>query len=443
MASKEQRLKKDISRKLFEEAKKYIPGGVNSPVRAYKAVGGEPLFIERAKGSKIYDVDGNEYIDYVMSWGPLILGHAHPQILEAVKIAVDKGTSFGAPTKVETELAKLIVQAFPSMELVRFVNSGTEAVMSAIRLARAYTKRDKIIKFEGCYHGHADSLLVKAGSGAATLGIPTSPGVTENVVQDTTVLPYNNSDDFEKAMEKIGEKVACVIVEPIAANMGVIPPKHGFLQCLRIVTQRFKTLLIFDEVISGFRVAYGGAQTLYNVMPDLTCLGKIIGGGFPVGAFGGKKEIMEYVAPLGPVYQAGTLSGNPVAITAGLHILKILSDPEVYKSLEIKAAMLEEGFKENAKKAGVNAFCTRVGSILSLFFTDKEAFDYTTAKTANTRSFAIYFKEMLRHGIYLAPSQFEAIFISTSHTSKDIEKTLVTHKNALKKLIIQNVLDQF
>ena len=355
------------SKKLFEEAKKYIPGGVNSPVRAYKAVGGDPLFIKKAKGSKIYDVDGNEYIDYVMSWGPLILGHAHPQILEAVKIAVDNGTSFGAPTEVETELAKLIVQAIPSIELVRFVNSGTEAVMSAIRLARAYTNRDKIIKFEGCYHGHADSLLVKAGSGAATLGIPTSLGVTKNIAQNTIVLSYNNIEEFEKTMEQVGKEIACVIVEPIAANMGVIPPKAGFLQSLRTITQQYKTLLIFDEVTSGFRVTFGGAQILYNIAPDLTCLGKIIGGGFPVGAYGGKREIMEYVAPLGPVYQAGTLSGNPVAMTAGLQTLRMLCNPGIYESLESKASILDNGFKENAKKAGVSAFCTRVGSMLSVF----------------------------------------------------------------------------
>ena len=425
-------LKKDISQKMFDEAKRYIPGGVNSPVRAYKAVGGYPLFIERAKGSKIYDVDGNEYIDYVMSWGPLILGHAHPQILEAVKIAVDKGTSFGAPTEAETELAKLIVQAFPSIELVRFVNSGTEAVMSAIRLARAYTKRDKIIKFEGCYHGHADSLLVKAGSGAATLGIPNSPGVTENVASDTLVLPYNNIEGFEKTMNKAGEEVACVIVEPIAGNMGLILPKAGFLQSLRSITQRFKVLLIFDEVISGFRVTYGGAQTLYNVTPDLTCLGKIIGGGFPVGAYGGKKEVMGYIAPLGPVYQAGTLSGNPVAMAAGLQTLKMLSNSRIYESLEAKASTLENGFKENAQKVGGGIFCTRVGSLLSLFFTDKEVFDYITAKTSNTESFAIYFKEMLKKGVYLAPSQFESMFISTSHTSQDLEKTLLANRDALE-----------
>ncbi len=427
MASTDE-IKKDISKKLFEEAKKYIPGGVNSPVRAYKAVGGGPLFIDKAKGSKIYDADGNEYIDYVMSWGPLILGHANPEILETVKIAIDKGTSFGAPTEQETELAKLIVQAFPSIDLVRFVNSGTEAVMSAVRLARAYTKRDKIIKFEGCYHGHADSLLVKAGSGAATLGIPDSPGVPEKTAGDTLVLSYNNIEEFEGTMNKVGEDIACVIVEPIAANMGVVPPKPGFLQSLRSITRRFEALLIFDEVISGFRTAYGGAQTLYNIIPDLTCLGKIIGGGFPVGAYGGKREIMEYIAPLGPVYQAGTLSGNPVAMTAGLQTLKILSDNQIYNTLEKKALVLEKGFKENAEKSGVSVFQTRAGSMLSLFFTDKEVYNYKTVETADIDTYALYFRKMLKEGVYLAPSQFEAMFISASHTMTDIEKTLSANR---------------
>lgn len=435
MDSGNRSLKKDISGKLFKKAKKYIPGGVNSPVRAYKAVGGDPLFIEKAKGSKIYDVDGNEYIDYVMSWGALILGHAYSEVIEAVKAAINRGTSFGAPTEVETELAKLIIQAVPSMELVRFVNSGTEAAMSAIRLARAYTKRDKILKFEGCYHGHADSLLAKAGSGVATLGIPNSPGVTKGSAADTIVLSYNDVESLKEIMERSGEEIACVIVEPIAGNMGVIPPKPGFLQTLRSITRKFKILLIFDEVISGFRAAYGGAQTLYNVTPDLTCLGKIIGGGFPVGAYGGKREIMEYIAPLGPVYQAGTLSGNPVAMTAGLQTLKILSDENIYKSLEAKAVILDEGFKENAKKIGISAFHARVGSLLSVFFTDKEVYDYKTAKTSDLNSYAVYFKEMLKQGIYLAPSQFEAMFLSASHTLEDIEKTLSANRNALGRLI--------
>jgi glutamate-1-semialdehyde 2,1-aminomutase len=424
-------LKKDVSRKLFEEAKRYIPGGVNSPVRAYKAVGGDPLFIERAKGSKIYDVDGNEYIDYVMSWGALILGHAHPEVIEAVKVALDKGTSFGAPTEVETELAKLIIQAFPSIELVRFVNSGTEAVMSAIRLARAYTNRDKIIKFEGCYHGHADSLLVKAGSGIMTLGTPNTQGVTKVLARDTIVLPFNDIGCFKKTIAKFGEDIACVIVEPVAANMGVIPPQPGFLQNLRTITEKYKILLIFDEVITGFRLAYGGAQTLYNVACDLTCLGKIIGGGFPVGAYGGKREIMEYVAPIGPVYQAGTLSGNPIAMTAGLQTLKMLSNQEIYESLNSKASILDNGFKENAKRLGIKTFHTKVSSMLSIFFTDREVYDYKTVKTSDTNSYAIYFKEMLERGVYLAPSQFEAMFFSAGHTIEDIEKTLLANRAVL------------
>ena len=432
MDSAGKRLKKDVSRRLFREAEIYIAGGVNSPVRAYKAVGGDPLFIEKANGSKIYDVDGNEYIDYVMSWGALILGHVHSEVIEKVRVSLNKGTSFGAPTEVETELARLIIQVFPSIELLRFVNSGTEAVMSAIRLARAYTKRDKIIKFEGCYHGHTDSLLVKAGSGAMTLGIPDSAGVTENSVGDTIVLPYNNIQNLKEIMNKLGENVACVIVEPVAGNMGVIPPKPGFLESLRSVTQRFETLLIFDEVISGFRVAYGGAQILYNVMPDLTCLGKIVGGGLPVGAYGGRREIMKCIAPLGPVYQAGTLSGNPLVMIAGLETLKILSNQEIYSSLEKKASALSDGFKENAKKLGVKTFHTRVGSMLSIFFTGKRVYDYETASSSNADSYAIYFKEMLEQGIYLAPSQFEAMFISGSHTEGDIEKTVSASRSALE-----------
>lgn len=427
-------MNKVLSQKLFKEAKRYIPGGVNSPVRAFKAVGGEPLFIEHAMGSKIYDVDGNEYIDYVASWGALILGHAHEKVIEAVKAAVDKGTSFGAPTETETELAKLITQAFPSIELVRFVNSGTEAVMSAVRLARAYTKRDKLIKFEGCYHGHVDSLLVKAGSGAMTFGLPDSSGVTEGSVNDTIILPYNNTESLEKIMGRFGEEIACVIVEPVAGNMGVIPGRLEFLKSLRSITERFKTLLIFDEVISGFRVALGGAQGLYNVIPDLTCLGKIIGGGFPVGAYGGKREIMERIAPLGEVYQAGTLSGNPVAMAAGLETLKILFNQEVYESLEEKSSILDNGFREMAEKSGIKTFHNRVGSMLAFFFTDEEVIDYRTAKMSNEKSYAVYFREMLKQGIYLAPSQFEAMFVSTAHTMEDIERTVSAHQKALEEV---------
>ncbi len=420
--------------RLFEKAGRFIPGGVNSPVRAFGAVGGKPLFIDRGIGPKIYDVDGNEYVDYVMSWGALILGHARREVMEAVKDAVDKGTSFGAPTRAETELAKLVTQAFPSIELVRFVNSGTEAVMSAIRLARAYTGRNKIIKFEGCYHGHADSLLVKAGSGVMTLGIPDSAGVTKRLAGDTVVLPYNDIETLKGIMNRFGEDIACIIVEPVAGNMGVIPPEPNFLESLRSITQRFKTLLIFDEVISGFRVAYGGAQGLYNITPDLTCLGKIIGGGFPVGAYGGRREIMEYVAPLGPVYQAGTLSGNPVAMAAGSVTLRILSSRKIYRSLEKKASVLSDGFKETAEKLGIETFHTRVGSMLSIFFTGKRVYDYRTARTSNTDSYALYFKEMLEQGIYLAPSQFEATFLSASHTMEDIEKTISANRTALEAL---------
>ncbi len=439
MDSKGKAIKKDNSKKLFEEAVRYMPGGVNSPVRAFKAVGGDPLFIEKAIGSKIYDVDGNEYIDYVMSWGALILGHTHPVVMEAVRAALNRGTSFGAPTRAETELAKLIIQAFPSIELIRFVNSGTEAVMSAIRLARAYTGRNKIIKFEGCYHGHADSLLVKAGSGAMTLGTPDSAGVTENSADDTIVLPYNNIQNLEEIMNKLGGNVACVIVEPVAGNMGVIPPEPGFLESLRSVTQRFETLLIFDEVISGFRAAYGGAQALYNVTPDLTCLGKIIGGGLPVGAYGGRRKIMERIAPLGPVYQAGTLSGNPLAMIAGSETLKILSNQEVYSSLEKKASILADGFKKNAEKLGVKTFHTRVGSMLSVFFTDKKVCDYKTAKTSDTNNYAAYFREMLKQKIYLAPSQFETMFISVSHTIDDIEKTISANQRAFDTVMHQHL----
>lgn len=398
-----------------------MPGGVSSPVRAFWAVGGEPLFIARGRGSKVYDVDGNEYIDYLCSWGPLILGHAHPQVVEALKAAAERGTSYGAPTKLETELAKLIAERMPSIEMIRFVNSGTEAVMSALRLARAYTGRDKIIKFEGCYHGHADMLLVQSGSGVATLGLPNSPGVPQAATQDTLVASYNNLTTVKEFFECYPEGIAAVIVEPVAGNMGVVPPKPGFLKNLRVITEEHGTLLIFDEVITGFRVAYGGAQELYGIRPDLTCLGKIIGGGLPVGAYGGQREIMELVAPLGPVYQAGTLSGNPLAMRAGIETLGLLG---AYDKLEDLASRLAQGLKEVAEGAGVPICLNRVGSMLSIFFTDRKVIDYSTAKTANPKSYAQFFWEMLSQGVYLPPSQFETIFVSLAHTDEDIERTI-------------------
>jgi len=423
------------SQDLLHIAQRYIPGGVNSPVRSFKAVGGTPLFIERGFGSKIYDIDGNEYIDYVGSWGPMILGHAHPEVISAIKEVSDKGTSFGAPTHLEVKMAKMIIEAVPSIDMVRLVNSGTEATMSAIRLARGFTKRDKIIKFNGCYHGHADNLLVQAGSGASTFGIPDSSGVPQDLVKSTISLPYNNIEILKDVLEKTGKDVACIIVEPIAGNMGVIPPKKDFLQGLRKLTKDYDIVLIFDEVITGFRVSYGGAQELYNVMPDLTCLGKIIGGGLPVGAYGGRKDIMKHISPLGPVYQAGTLSGNPIAITAGLKTLKILSsNKEIYNELDKKAEVLCKDMSENSKKVGIPAYFTRVGSMFCIFFNKEEVFDYETAKKSDTRRFAKYFHSMIEQGISIAPSQFEAGFVSTAHSYQDIEKTLSANLTALKSL---------
>jgi glutamate-1-semialdehyde 2,1-aminomutase len=423
-----------LSQDLFTEAQKYIPGGVNSPVRAFRAVGGQPLFIKKAQGSKIYDADGREYIDYVGSWGPLILGHSHPQIIQRLKEAIEYGTSYGAPTELEVELARMIVRAVPSIDLVRLVNSGTEAVMSAIRLARAYTGRDKIIKFEGCYHGHADSLLVKAGSGATTLGIPDSPGIPHELAKLTITLPYNDLEAVERVLASEGEAIACIIVEPIAGNMGLIPPAEGFLAGLRSLTTEYGIVLIFDEVITGFRVNYGGAQNLYGIYPDLTCLGKIIGGGLPVGAYGGKKIIMELVAPSGPVYQAGTLSGNPLAMVAGIETLKILSQRGIYQELEEKSETLCAGLRRNVEQTGIPIWMTHVGSLFCCFFHPGPLSNYQQVKQCNTEKYGQYFQRMLSEGIYLAPSQFECSFVSLAHSADDIEKTLNSQLRALQAL---------
>lgn len=422
------------SKELFEEAKKYIPGGVNSPVRAFKSVGGNPLFISKAKGSKIYDADGNEFIDYVGSWGPMILGHAHPDVVRAILEAAEHGTSYGAPTELEVKMAKLVIDAVPSIEKVRFVSSGTEAVMSAIRLARGYTGREKIIKFEGCYHGHSDSLLAKAGSGVMTLGIPGTPGVTEGTAKDTIVLPYNDIDAVKEAFRKEGENIAAVIVEPIAGNMGVVLPEPGFLEGLREITKEYGALLIFDEVITGFRVSYGGAQELLGIMPDLTTLGKIIGGGLPVGAFGGRAEIMDYIAPEGPVYQAGTLSGNPLAMAAGIATLEILKNKSVYENLEKMSKMLAEGLKSAFEESGIPFYQTRVASMMCTFFTSDKVKNYQTAANSDTDAYAKFFWGMIENGVYFAPSQFEAAFVSAAHTELDIEKTVEAARKVLKTL---------
>ena len=425
-------MKRDRSKELFSAAQEVIPGGVNSPVRAYAAVGGDPLFIREASGNVLIDEDGNRFLDYNSSWGPLIFGHAHPRIVGALKAAAEKGTSFGTPTEKEIQLAAQVVNAVPSIETVRMVNSGTEAVMSAIRLARGHTGRDKILKFEGCYHGHADSLLVKAGSGLISLGIPGSPGVVADLAKHTLTLPYNDADKVKELFDREGDSIACLIVEPVAGNMGVVPPQPGFLEALREVTEKYGTLLIFDEVITGFRVALGGAQELYGVVPDLTCLGKIIGGGLPVGAYGGRKDIMKGIAPTGSVYQAGTLSGNPLAMAAGIEMLNLLSEDGVYDDLESKSATLCDGFRANANKLGVKACFTRVGSMFSLFFTDQEVVDYETVTTCDTDLFRRYFNAMLDEGIYIAPSQFEAGFMSAVHTQEDIQTTLEAQFRALE-----------
>ncbi|MBN1192328.1 MAG: glutamate-1-semialdehyde 2,1-aminomutase [Coriobacteriia bacterium] len=406
---------------LFARAQSVIPGGVNSPVRAFKSVGTDPVFYDRAKGSHVWDADGNEYIDFVASWGPMILGHAPEVVLQAVREQLDRGTSYGAPTEIEVRMAEAVCASVPSVEMVRMVSSGTEATMSAIRLARGYTGRDKFIKFDGNYHGHSDALLVAAGSGLLTLGIPSTPGVTAGAAADTIVLPYNGLDAVASALQAEGDQIAAVIVEPVAGNMGVVPPAEGFLQGLRDLCDHYGTVLIFDEVISGFRVALGGAQERYGVLPDLTTLGKIIGGGFPVGAFGGKREIMERLAPVGPVYQAGTLSGNPVAMVAGLALIGELSKPGVYDELERKGARLEAGLRSAADSAGIDAFLTRVGSMACMFFTAETVRDWSTASTSDTERYGSYFRGMLERGILLAPSQFEATFVGMAHSDADID----------------------
>jgi glutamate-1-semialdehyde 2,1-aminomutase len=424
----------ELSEKYFDEANQCIPGGVNSPVRAFRSVGMSPLFIERGQGSKVYDVDGNEYIDYIGSWGPFILGHSHPTVVEALKLMIEKGTSFGAPTKLETDMAKLVAEIVPSVEMVRMVNSGTEATMSALRLARGYTNRNKIMKFEGCYHGHADSLLIKAGSGVATLALPDSPGVPADVASHTITVPYNDLESVKMAFEKYGSDLAAVIVEPVAGNMGVVPPTEGFLQGLRDITKQYGTLLIFDEVMTGFRVNYHCAQGLYGITPDLTTLGKIIGGGLPVGAYGGRREIMEKIAPAGPIYQAGTLSGNPLAMTAGYTTLVEIGKPGIYEELERKAMRLEAGIRQNCQELGIVHWINRVGSMLCLFFTDVPVVNYETAKTSDLDRFAAYFRNMIDEGVSLPPSQFEGMFISAAHSDEDIEYTIQANLRALKKL---------
>ena len=420
----------------FREAKTLMPGGVNSPVRSYRSVNCDPPFIARAEGSRIYDIDGNEYIDYVGSWGPMIVGHAHPKVVKALQEAVTRGTSYGAPTLAESELAKLVRQVYPSMELLRMVNSGTEATMSALRLARGFTRRDKIVKFIGCYHGHSDGLLVKAGSGLATFGVPDSPGVPKNVAADTITVPYNDSDAIAAVMTEHGQEIAAVIVEPVAGNMGLVLPESGYLEKLRQLTTESGALLIFDEVMCGFRASLGGAQAAYGVTPDLTCLGKIIGGGLPVAAYGGRRDIMSFISPAGPVYQAGTLSGNPLAMTAGLATLQILTaeptagEPDYSRRLTLQTKKLVLGWEQQAKKADVPVQVHQAGSMFGLFFNAHHVRDYATSAASDQEAFKVWFRAMLEQGIYLAPSQFETIFLSGAHTDADIETTLAASEKA-------------
>ena len=427
-------MNREISDKLYRQAASMIPGGVNSPVRACRSVGADPLFIESAEGSRIVDADGNAYIDYVGSWGPMILGHRHPAVVESIRKVLEKGTSFGAPTQLEVELAEMVVEAVDSVDLVRMVNSGTEATMSAIRLARGVTGKEAIVKFDGCYHGHADSLLVEAGSGVATLGIPGSPGVPGSFVAQTYSLPYNDKDAVKQLLEQKGGAIAAVIVEPVAGNMGLVEPTADFLQTLQTECSRHGCLLIFDEVMTGFRVAYGGAQSLYGITPDLTCFGKIIGGGLPVGAYGGKREFMEQMAPSGPVYQAGTLSGNPVAMAAGIATLRELKAPGFYSQLEEKSQQLADGLKSAAGKAGITVCMNRVGSMMGMFFAEGPVSSFAEAKTSDLDAFASYYRQMLSRGIYLAPSQFEALFVSAAHSSEDLQQTVEAAQQCLTAL---------
>ena len=424
----------------FDEAKTLMPGGVNSPVRSYPGMGCPPPFIDHAKGSRIFDIDGNEYIDYVGSWGPMVVGHAHPDVVKALQEAAERGTSYGAPTLLETELAKLVQQVYPSIEVIRMVNSGTESTMSALRLARGFTKRNKIVKFIGCYHGHSDSLLVKAGSGLATFGVPSSPGVTEGVAADTITVPYNDAAAIEKVMAEQGEQIAAIIVEPIAGNMGCIPPRQGYLRKLRELTEKYGSLLIFDEVMCGFRASLGGAQAAYAVRPDITCLGKIIGGGLPVAAYGGRRDIMEYVSPAGPVYQAGTLSGNPLAMTAGIETLKIITkepqpgEPDTSRILTVKTKQLLLGWQKKAQEAGVAIQAHQAGSMFSIFFNEHEVWDYEDSAASDQEAFKVWFRAMLEQGIYLAPSQYETLFMSLAHTGQDINRTIEAAGPAFQKV---------